>query len=99
MDLSGATEQEKSAAATFLQEQASDDRKTTKAKAAEDGLKRAKAAAATINKALAHGLATEDDDVRLMVLKEIADLGSEIRTACDAACRKLKAENRNGQDL
>ncbi len=97
MDMSGASPEEKAAAAGFLGEQAEEDRKTTKAKAADDGLTRAKKAAQNILKGIAHAEASDSDEVRLLTLKECADLGNDIRDACDGAARKMAKEDRNGQ--
>jgi hypothetical protein len=88
---------DKVSAQDFLSGQADDDRMDAKAKHANKGLKAAKDMVATMAKAIAHGLASDSDSVKLACLEEIADLGNSVRDGSRAAIRSAKSENRNLQ--
>lgn len=84
-------------AKSFLAEQADDDRLDAKAKHANKGLRSAKDTVATMAKAIAHGLASDSECVKLACLEEIADLGNSVRDGSRAAIRSAKTETRNLQ--
>jgi hypothetical protein len=95
-DAAGGTDKADQAAG-FLGDQADEDRDTAKTSQAAKGLRTAKDLVGVMAKAIAHGLASESDGVKLACLEEVADLGNAARDACRAAMRDAKKETRNLQ--
>lgn len=85
-------------ASDFLAGQAEEDREDAKARHLNKGLKTAKELCATMAKAIAHGLASDSEAVKLACLEEIGDLGGGVRDGSRAAIRAGKKENRNLQE-
>ena len=89
MDMSGS--------ASVLEKQAEVDRVDARARHLSDGLKSAKEHMQRIDKAIAHGNATDSDDMKRGCLTEVADLASTIRDGARRAIRNAAAESRNVQ--
>jgi len=99
MDMAGAvTAPPGTAARSFLEEQADEDRGDAKTKHANKGLRTAKDLVATMMKSAAHGLASDSDVVKVACLEELAELGNSVRDGARAAMRQMKAENKNVQE-
>jgi hypothetical protein len=85
-------------AKNFLSAQADDDRKDAKAKHLSKGLRTAKELVATMQKSVAHGIASQADEIQRVCLDELAELGNAIRDAARAAIRNSTSEAKNVQE-
>lgn len=96
MDMGGTPPAEE--AKNFMEAKADEDRGDAKSKHANKGLRTAKDLLNEMAKAVAWGLATDDDDVKHMALEKTGDLGNAVRDACRAAMRAASTEKRNLQE-
>lgn len=81
----------------YMGNQADLDRGDAKAAKLEKGLADVKDSAAQMVKAIAHGIATDSDEMMSAVLDEVATLGNGIRDRARKALRDWKAPARNEQ--
>jgi hypothetical protein len=84
-------------AAGYMADQAEEDRTDAKAAKLEKGLAAVKDMAAQMAKGIAHGIATDSDEMMAAVLDEVAALGNAIRDRARKALRDYKAPAKNVQ--
>lgn len=82
---------------TFMHDKADLDRTDARTSKLQKGLSDCKEHAATMVKAIAHGIATESEEMVLAVLDEVANLGATIRDRAKRAIREGKASQNNEQ--
>lgn len=83
--------------ANFMKGQADEDVANAKVEHCGKGLRTAKDLLSTMQKAVAHGLATDDDDMKRSCLAEIGECANAVRLACKRAIEDSEKETRNLQ--
>lgn len=81
----------------FMKETADGDRKKTKAKHVDDGLKAVAEMVDRMKKGLAYAACLHDLEAKLAVLSEVADTAANVTDDARRAVRNAKAEKRNLQ--